>query len=126
MPATISSLPSELLSCTFLILNRPLLYSRPSSDKCDGWMNYPIVLPSVCVRWRQVAINTTSLWSHICFTPGFHTPSGLSLARLYLERSYGLPLSICIGQYGHEYRTFIKSEELVSLFCSIATRLESL
>ncbi|KAF8601682.1 hypothetical protein BDV93DRAFT_545750 [Ceratobasidium sp. AG-I] len=126
MSASTSCLPSELLSHIFLVLTRSWLYSRSVGDESDGQITYPIILSSVCVRWRQVAISTPSLWSHIYFNPALHTPNGLSLAKLYLERSANLPLSVCIGRYGDGPSLYTENQELASLIHLFATRLESL
>ncbi|KAF8598243.1 hypothetical protein BDV93DRAFT_561507 [Ceratobasidium sp. AG-I] len=84
------------------------------------------MLSSVCVRWRHVAISTSSLWSHVYFTPELHTPKGLLLAKLYLERSSSLPLSLCTGRFGHEPSLRTENQQLADLLRSIVMRLESL
>ncbi|KAF8606187.1 hypothetical protein BDV93DRAFT_604705 [Ceratobasidium sp. AG-I] len=125
MAAPVYRLPSELLSQAFMILTQEWLYYHSIGDSSDGRTNYPIMLSSVCVRWRQVAINTSSLWSHLYFTPSLYTSNGLQLASIYLLRSSNLPLDVYVGRCGPESTLETIGEQRASLLDSCAMRLKT-
>lgn len=126
MASPVYRLPSELLSQIFLILTQNWLYSRSVGDRSDRRIHYPTMLSSVCVRWRQVATNSPSLWSHLYFNQALYTPKGLYLAKNYLARSSGSPISLYIGRYAPQPALDTISEELASLLASLMVRIESL
>ncbi|KAF5334038.1 hypothetical protein D9758_017412 [Tetrapyrgos nigripes] len=65
LSAPIRLLPVELLSHIFVVVceDDPILFSTGVSD----WKTWhlPFTLASVCSGWRQIAINTSQLWSNL-------------------------------------------------------------
>jgi hypothetical protein len=55
-------LPVELLAYVFLLSAEPDAAVNPTTVKT------PLVLSSVCRRWRDVSRNTPRLWTRICVT----------------------------------------------------------
>ncbi|KAJ3538337.1 hypothetical protein NM688_g6535 [Phlebia brevispora] len=85
LQSPIQRLPSELLSSIFVagVMDR-------EEEEEDALMFSNIML--VCHHWRDVAVDTPTLWSRI--TAGVH--HSLQKARLKLERSKSLPLNISV------------------------------
>ncbi|KDQ09504.1 hypothetical protein BOTBODRAFT_164638 [Botryobasidium botryosum FD-172 SS1] len=91
----INRLPSECISQIFTMGSspRPMDEEDPTSD--DPSWNSPVkpfrlIIPAVCRRWRDIALNTPRLWSTIEFSDA--APFGYS--ELMLKRSRDCPLSI--------------------------------
>ncbi|KAG8775150.1 hypothetical protein FRC12_001650 [Ceratobasidium sp. 428] len=88
---SINKLPSEILVRIFSITvaSSPCV---PSKGQRDALLDIPLV----CARWNQVATNHRSLWSHIDIDSSRKSsgPLRLNRARLWLERSHGVPIHI--------------------------------
>lgn len=56
----------------------------------------PVVLASVCRRWRALVLHNPCLWSTLHLRPTMHSPSEINRARLYLSRSADIPLRVTI------------------------------
>ncbi|KAF5364607.1 hypothetical protein D9758_005516 [Tetrapyrgos nigripes] len=102
LSAPIRRLPVELLACIFGILceGQPTKFSTMRiMQSCP-----PLSLSSVCSAWRQIAIDTSSLWCNLrlahsarYFVPRFEPPLRLCLARSKLH-----PLSVHLFPGAHE------------------------
>ncbi|KAG8717620.1 hypothetical protein FRC08_007103 [Ceratobasidium sp. 394] len=79
--ARINTLPSEILAKILALSRSPCIHD------CRFTLHHFIC---VCVRWRQVIMNTTYLWAHIDISP--NTPSRLTT--LLLTRSGNAPLHV--------------------------------
>ncbi|KAG8724484.1 hypothetical protein FRC09_018086 [Ceratobasidium sp. 395] len=113
----INLLPVEVLSKVFM-------YTIPQRDCIDTIDVYPrlsplIVIPSVCASWRQVALNTPSLWTHIDLFKEDH-PSTKNRITLWVQRARHAPVHLHFKSY-----RFFEDEELVSETKGILTRAES-
>ncbi|KAG8912992.1 hypothetical protein FRC02_005718 [Tulasnella sp. 418] len=85
----IHGLPSELLSLIFEFAAE----SFPQTVSCSQTKRnlcsrLPHVLTTVCSRWREVAISTPRVWSHIC------NKLTSDEVQLYLDRSSNSPMDI--------------------------------
>ncbi|KAG8747360.1 hypothetical protein FRC12_014108 [Ceratobasidium sp. 428] len=91
----INVLPSELFSRIFSFVTGPtLLHTKLSKP-------HPLlVLTAVCTQWRQIAIGTSSLWTHIQLPapppPTKDSSYRTEYIRLWLERAQGAPLHIYV------------------------------
>lgn len=126
MSALIDRLPSELLSHIFATLVQSWLLAHSIGDDSYGRINYPILLSSICVRWRQVAITTPSLWSFLDLGVAKLPLPNIRYLNLCYERSAKAPLSVRFGRYDHECNEEAVDEQLASLLNSYAPRLDSL
>lgn len=83
----VNALPSEILGYIFQLV----LDAQPCN--LDPSLRKPLPtdldqLTHVCTRWRQVAISTHTLWSHIDIAPGYSFSKGLiSRAEVYAARA---------------------------------------
>ncbi|KAG8751750.1 hypothetical protein FRC12_012272 [Ceratobasidium sp. 428] len=89
----INTLPPEIFSRIFLLtIASTHLYKK--FKRPDPLL----AISAVCTRWRQLAIGTRSLWSHIELPTLAARKNGVSdqieATRLWLERSRGAPLYI--------------------------------
>ncbi|KAJ8456017.1 hypothetical protein ONZ45_g18833 [Pleurotus djamor] len=84
----ISQLPDEILAL-IMIARRDgdVLSPRPS---CLDWLS----ATAVCRHWRQVSLDTPSLWSYIDLEYGEKTSN---CAEIFLERSKSAPLSLVVS-----------------------------
>ncbi|KAA1469975.1 hypothetical protein DENSPDRAFT_654706 [Dentipellis sp. KUC8613] len=97
----INTLPNELLSYIFT-LGAQLDYADDkdeediddddSDDDDEPTPEFQVLASHVCKRWRDVAIQTPSLWTRLDFTEG----PPFDKSRTYIERSAGCPLVIDI------------------------------
>ncbi|KAG9100667.1 hypothetical protein FRC07_010391, partial [Ceratobasidium sp. 392] len=90
---SLSILPSEILSRIFtLAIASTCYYTKHETP------DPLLAISAVCTRWRQLAVGTRSLWSHIDLIAPHLVIGGSSdsteIARLWLERSRGVPLHI--------------------------------
>ncbi|THU78886.1 hypothetical protein K435DRAFT_699142, partial [Dendrothele bispora CBS 962.96] len=98
----IRRLPPELLSLIFLLCrgeleNRFILYE-------SGTKMPAVVLTQVCTGWRQVALDTPSIWSNTSFYLGppeypldeEHIKSILPLIHLFFGQSSQFPLNLTL------------------------------
>ncbi|KAJ8469951.1 hypothetical protein ONZ45_g16719 [Pleurotus djamor] len=99
-PSPIGSLPIEILSHIFALScfgetserdEHPLGFDTQS-------ITIPLVLSTVCRRWRQVALSTSSLWTTLCVTPDFVLGDSLDTTHIttFLHRSRKVPLRIFV------------------------------
>ncbi|KAF8748578.1 F-box-like [Rhizoctonia solani] len=89
--ASIQRLPNELLSRVFNLAIPP--YCRWAQfDDPDILLD----ITSVCRRWRKLAIQTPSLWSHVDFylTDYEKDPPPPRIEQMWLERAKGTPLHL--------------------------------
>ncbi|KAG8697739.1 hypothetical protein FRC08_006350 [Ceratobasidium sp. 394] len=85
--APVRRLPSEVLGLIFL----NALHPSPCPYLTLSWKAL-LTIPSVCARWRNVAISTRTLWEHIDID--FDKGRLLERARTWLERAGDIPLYI--------------------------------
>ncbi|KAJ7610722.1 hypothetical protein DFH06DRAFT_1147963 [Mycena polygramma] len=89
------TLPNEITSAIFLqYVDKDLMLYHPS-----GLRPSPLRLASVCRLWREVALSTSSLWTHLSsgsrgtgFGGGYNRPNVPHLLRFWLPRAGTLPL----------------------------------
>lgn len=92
-------LPAEILSRVFRIAVASLPCVNQSKTRL---VSHPlVVIPSVCVWWRQVALDTASLWTHIdVFEESFklrikvQVNKMMDRAILWSERARNLPIDL--------------------------------
>nr|GAT50125.1 fatty acid hydroxylase [Mycena chlorophos] len=80
-------LPNELLTAIFLF--------AIDHDHDDPLTTTPTTLSHVCRRWRQIALDSGSLWTSLVFTYPT-SPSQMSRILTYLSRSKNYPLDILL------------------------------
>ncbi|KAK7433651.1 hypothetical protein VKT23_020657 [Stygiomarasmius scandens] len=107
LTAPIRRLPTEVLSLIFINLcddeSGDIILGH-ARYKCRR--SYPFDITSVCHRWREVAIATPQIWSHICldWSLGYYVNLGYLLypLQMALERSKGSPLSLYVDMRCNE------------------------
>ncbi|CEL61614.1 hypothetical protein RSOLAG1IB_04364 [Rhizoctonia solani AG-1 IB] len=88
---SISSLPDETLARIFhFVHDVQFLQFERLVDNHSVPVN-SLAVSQVCTRWRQVALSTGSLWSHIDLTA---CVKSISLGEIFATRSGNLPLHI--------------------------------
>ncbi|KAG8712607.1 hypothetical protein FRC09_019673 [Ceratobasidium sp. 395] len=92
----ISGLPLEIVSQIFALAAMPLACADRFRKSLQ---RHPLVtIPSVCTRWRELAISTRALWSRIYMDEDFvSNASNIGFRQwleLWLDRSDGAPLSL--------------------------------
>lgn len=124
---TINSLPSEILARIFHLVSTANHCNIQLSDfrvkaNCP---RYPDYLSHVCSRWRQVAIGSCTLWSHIDIVP-YHPPSQgfLNRGHACAARSGHMPLEI--HSIDPDFRALFDDISLVPFLTSVSTRIRSL
>ena len=111
----VRSLPVEILSEIFLRIR-----DATTPDTTHGEWNIrspklnktPLLLGSVCSRWRTVTLSTPSLWASFSLTVGSdHVERSTALAEMWLARAGVGPLSIslCAHIYIHSMRPFMQT-----------------
>ncbi|KAG0704580.1 hypothetical protein DFH29DRAFT_365082 [Suillus ampliporus] len=109
-------LPTELLSQIFGHCLPELVHNSPTFQrKC------PMLLTKICRRWREVAVNTPSLWCKLSVGRN-HRDRQLATFRYdsWLKRSQGRPLSLAVSYYDDD------STKLRSLFQPYINQISSL
>ncbi|KAL5638655.1 hypothetical protein ACGC1H_003123 [Rhizoctonia solani] len=72
-------------------------YTHTPFFKQPTFIKHPVVLSHVCSHWRQIAVNSGNLWSHIDLVPHqFRLKRLLMRANTYLARAGQSPLEIHI------------------------------
>ncbi|KAG9091564.1 hypothetical protein FS749_016436 [Ceratobasidium sp. UAMH 11750] len=95
--SSIHKLPLETLAAIFTMSNRRCLLSR--AERTVLYV-FPTVLAGVCLRWRQLALRTPSLWSHIDVVVGRESKwRDIDRAELWIERSRDTSLDLDIWEY---------------------------
>jgi hypothetical protein len=129
----INMLPPKIFDRIFDLAITPTSCSitRPPNDQS-------ITIPSVCRRWRQLALNNPSLWSHIDvdlrryeksrpvgwrihYVSSGYVPNA---TRLWLERAKGAPLHIHIQK--ENYGVDATTSQIAELFRPHASSISSL
>ena len=89
----------EILSEIFLQCKKDKEYSGyPQLDRA------PLLLGSVCRRWRTIALSTPWLWASFALTINEdHWKSDSLLAKTWLARAGACPLTIALGGSGFEH-----------------------
>ncbi|KAH8078063.1 hypothetical protein BXZ70DRAFT_690189 [Cristinia sonorae] len=114
----IHRIPAEILSeifqyCQHEPLELQLVNGKPSkvSTFSQGWIRE---VTHVCQQWRQVALNTPSLWSNICITEGNRNPDSV---RVRIARSKNLPLDLHVSTW---------DPHIVSISLDVLSRVRTL
>lgn len=89
----IGRLPPELLTRIFIIITTADEIDFEATECMPRCKRSAAVLSGVCYDWRQLAIRTCQLWSHVDIWLR-ESQSYLSLAKLWLERAGGALLDI--------------------------------
>ncbi|KAF8596132.1 hypothetical protein BDV93DRAFT_563618 [Ceratobasidium sp. AG-I] len=106
----ISSMPTNHVSANTLlpeILSRVFVLAASDSwcsfDDTTLGVDTLSAVTSVCTRWRQIAIGTRSLWSHIDLRKSNQRKGRgryvSNIAQLWLERTQGTPIELHIEEY---------------------------
>ncbi|KAH7345728.1 hypothetical protein B0J17DRAFT_640959 [Rhizoctonia solani] len=96
----INSLPPEVLTHIFhIVLSQqpcPFQASGPSSlNNPARMLKYPDTFTHVCSRWRQIALTSPGLWSHLDISPACLFDRRLhNRAEAYITRACQTPLDI--------------------------------
>ncbi|KAJ7062282.1 hypothetical protein C8F01DRAFT_127571 [Mycena amicta] len=94
VPSPIQKLPAELLAEIFLNLVGHVVYSHERTIPRAA-----VRLSSVCMYWRQLALNTPRMWlmpTRLVLDASKESPRYLSMIKQIIERSSPLPLDITI------------------------------
>ncbi|PPQ81741.1 hypothetical protein CVT26_007648 [Gymnopilus dilepis] len=90
----INSLPTEIMSEVFLLAQTA---TEKEKGPCQPTV-FPLVLGSVCRKWRHIAWSLSELWGEFhCRISMARCELQASLLQEWLERSQQRPLSICIS-----------------------------
>ncbi|KAG8796633.1 hypothetical protein FRC12_013625 [Ceratobasidium sp. 428] len=114
----INKLPAEILSRVFDHAN-----SRMDCADTDGRRHHldsSVVIPSVCVSWRQQALNMSWWWAHIDLFEG-NNSSTLNRSVLWSQRARDVPVDLHFKSY-----RFFEDQELAPAMKGILTRAGSL
>ena len=98
--APVNRLPPELLSRIFTYLPTPRIPPWPHQPE-GVWRASIASLATinlVCQYWRQTAVGTKKLWTHIVAVTALGSESLRLILDLFLERSGSYPLSLSILQ----------------------------
>ncbi|CAE6405469.1 unnamed protein product [Rhizoctonia solani] len=101
--APINALPSEILTRIFLFIveSRPYTLYRDEYDHTPIIPKHPDLLLLVSSRWRDIAISSRSLWSHIDIVLSCpQSEAFLARAKVYVARAGHIPLDIHIVDPG--------------------------
>jgi hypothetical protein len=88
----LSTVPNELLSHIFVLL-------CSCSDPIG--VPYQVTISQVCSRWRQIALNTGTLWSNVGISHRVASDHSrcLSTYRIWVSRAGSLPLTVALTYY---------------------------
>ncbi|CAE6441668.1 unnamed protein product [Rhizoctonia solani] len=132
----INSLPPEILTHIFRLLRpKPCQLHKLSyydnEVKTIEYPTYPDYLAQVCTLWRQVAMASRSLWTHIDLSPQDHWfDEFVGRAEQYLTRSDPLPVELHVSE-GNDcliraYSILLGYEYLCKLIYRNSSRVETL
>ncbi|KAG8794747.1 hypothetical protein FRC12_022079 [Ceratobasidium sp. 428] len=100
----INTLPVSVLSTIFQYV--ALQPKKATKFDADPPLHPLIVISLVCTSWRQLALDTPQLWTHIDFSPGFtsgHTDKAalrlMDRAVLWSQRAGSMPLHLHFIRY---------------------------
>lgn len=102
----INMLPTEILANIFTLASFSCIRGNDSNKSISS--TCPRVLASVCTRWRQTAIGTCRLWTHIDLSVS--NQNLYRRAQLWLKMAKSSPLHIHVHQ-----RNCAKAEEIAQL-----------
>ncbi|CEL63116.1 hypothetical protein RSOLAG1IB_05156 [Rhizoctonia solani AG-1 IB] len=103
----INALPAEVLTYIFHLVSaeQPCTFQTPhywDDDAPVDFPKYPDMLAHVCSQWRQVALASHALWSHIDIALSCPLTFGLyERAKTYATRARQIPMDIHIVDPGH-------------------------
>ncbi|CEL63119.1 hypothetical protein RSOLAG1IB_05159 [Rhizoctonia solani AG-1 IB] len=103
----VNALPAEVLAYIFHLVSaeQPCASQIPYywvDDTPVDFPKYPDVLAHVCSRWRQVALASHALWSHIDIVLSYPSSFGFhDRAKHYAARAQQIPIDIHIVDPGH-------------------------
>lgn len=92
-----------------------------SSDRCESYIPFSIVISHVCRYWRNVVFSIPSLWTSLFVSPNTRPPYELLSA--LLQRSRQLPIDIYINYDPLDYRSEVEEpdDDDVELLFSMLT-----
>ncbi|KAF8597672.1 hypothetical protein BDV93DRAFT_366866 [Ceratobasidium sp. AG-I] len=100
--APVNKLPPEIFDEIFTMATTKCVrswYTEASTCVC-----LPDTISSVCSYWRKLALNTSSLWTHIDFFEGSNLYQFRRRSAILLERSRGAPIHLHIfDPVNHDY-----------------------
>ena len=96
-PSLLRNVPYEVLSYIFALCScsGPVLLPYKQAD-----VPRQVILSQVCSKWRQVALSTGALWSHIRISTIYafeHYAYQLFLYRTWIDRAGAHPLNISLN-----------------------------
>ncbi|KAG8681910.1 hypothetical protein FRC11_000506 [Ceratobasidium sp. 423] len=130
----INILPAEVIARIFVLfveINSCIVNSQTRGFNEDAEISFPnsknpIILSHVCSRWREIAFNTRSIWSHIDLSPYPPiTEKVVTRAAAYAERAGQSLLDVHIVD-PTAYGGLPNNTRLFDLLASIASRIKSL
>ncbi|EUC59674.1 F-box-like domain protein, putative, partial [Rhizoctonia solani AG-3 Rhs1AP] len=124
----INALPEEILSRIFHLVT----YGEPCKfHHTYEYPAYPTLLTHVCSRWRQAAINSPTLWSHIDLSSHGFRGSGepherhLAHAKTYLARAGQAQLDIHVAE-DFPHGLYVHDVRISDFLIPLASRMRSL
>ncbi|QRV74421.1 pyrolysin [Ceratobasidium sp. AG-Ba] len=111
----INVLPQEVLAYIFELA----VFSWPDTEKTT-LIHPSCTIPSVCASWRQLAINSPSLWVNIDFYEGYGYEKLAKQGLLWFKRACNKPLNVT---FHSEFRPC--HPELESQISELVTRAKS-
>lgn len=116
----ISNLHPEILSRIFILSCLSCVHGHGSHK--NRQFLCPVVFANVCTSWRQIAIGTGRLWSHIDLAPNSNPSYKLyKRARIWLDRAGNTSLHIHV----HE-RSCAKDEDIAQLVKFLSLHMKRL
>ncbi|KDR81715.1 hypothetical protein GALMADRAFT_239869 [Galerina marginata CBS 339.88] len=94
--APMRDLLPELCGIIFALCTEAECSLSCSASHCEFQKSYPIVLASVCQRWRAMVVRNPSMWTTLHLRPTSDALAEMKRARLFLLRSADMPLFITI------------------------------
>ncbi|KAF8877226.1 hypothetical protein CPB85DRAFT_486162 [Mucidula mucida] len=80
----IRQLPTEVLG---------LIFASACTSFRRSEYKTPLSISVACSKWRDIAVSTPSLWTHIHIAP-YHSHGGVDVYKYYLERCGNVPISV--------------------------------
>jgi hypothetical protein len=91
----VRTVPNELLSYIFVLCS----FGHPIQFPCHlHKVPYQVTISHVCSRWRQIALNTGTLWSNVGISQlaACEYSRYLSIYRIWVGRAGSLPLTVVL------------------------------
>ncbi|KAF8956474.1 hypothetical protein BDZ97DRAFT_1851695 [Flammula alnicola] len=116
-------LPPEISSEIFLHCIPEELVDKDLEHETSTAISAPLILSSVCQKWREIALTTPQLWTSVPLrlTPRSHR-SLIQLAREWIGRSGQLPLLLNLYLDPDDYGSPIIIRRLIKLINRHSTR----